>query len=122
LEDRRNVGESNCNSGDGTVQTVQSLMFMMIMMIMMMMMMMRMMMPQVTIPSFYFPTLMIIFQLIIKIKHGEFKECNLNTHNPLLSTISKSTRFLSVYDCLDGQIRKVHYLKIEKLINHKLTI
>jgi hypothetical protein len=29
LEDRRNVGESNCNSGDGTDQRVQSLMFMM---------------------------------------------------------------------------------------------
>jgi len=29
LEDRRNVGESSCNSGDGTDQRVQSLMFMM---------------------------------------------------------------------------------------------
>jgi hypothetical protein len=32
LEDRRNVGESSCNSGDGTDQRVQSLMFMMMMM------------------------------------------------------------------------------------------
>jgi len=31
LEDRRNVGENSCNSGDGTDQTVQSLMFMMMM-------------------------------------------------------------------------------------------
>ena len=30
LEDRRNVGESNCNSGNGTYQMVQSLMFMMV--------------------------------------------------------------------------------------------
>jgi len=29
LEDRRNIGESSCNSGDGTDQTAQSLMFMM---------------------------------------------------------------------------------------------
>jgi hypothetical protein len=29
LEGRRNVGESNCNSGDGTDQRVKSLMFMM---------------------------------------------------------------------------------------------
>ena len=29
LEDRRNVGESSCNFGDGTDQRVQSLMFMM---------------------------------------------------------------------------------------------
>jgi len=35
LEDRRNVGESSCNSGDGTDQRVQSLMFMMMMMMMM---------------------------------------------------------------------------------------
>ena len=32
LEDRRNVGESSYNSGDGTDQRVQSLMFMMMMM------------------------------------------------------------------------------------------
>jgi len=38
LEDRRNVGENSCNSGDGTDQRVQSLMFMMMMMMMMMMM------------------------------------------------------------------------------------
>jgi len=31
LEDWRNVGESSCNSGDGTDQRVQSLMFMMMM-------------------------------------------------------------------------------------------
>ena len=31
LEDRRNVGESSCNFGDGTDQRVQSLMFMMMM-------------------------------------------------------------------------------------------
>jgi hypothetical protein len=31
LEDRRNVGENSCNSGDGTDQRVQSLMFMMMM-------------------------------------------------------------------------------------------
>ena len=31
LEDRRSVGESSCNCGDGTDQTVQSLMFMMMM-------------------------------------------------------------------------------------------
>ena len=37
MEDRRNVGESSCNSGDGTDQRVQSLMFMMMMMMMMMM-------------------------------------------------------------------------------------
>jgi len=37
LEDRRNVGESSCNSGDGTDQRVQTLMFMMFMMMMMMM-------------------------------------------------------------------------------------
>jgi hypothetical protein len=30
LEDRRNVGEGSCNSGDGTDQRVQSLMFIMI--------------------------------------------------------------------------------------------
>jgi len=30
LEDRRNVGESGCNPGDGTDQRVQSLTFMMI--------------------------------------------------------------------------------------------
>jgi hypothetical protein len=34
LEDLRNVGESSCNSGDGTDQRVQSLMFMMMMMMM----------------------------------------------------------------------------------------
>ena len=33
LEDRRNVGESSCNFGDGTDQRVQSLMFMMMVMI-----------------------------------------------------------------------------------------
>jgi len=33
-----NVGESRCNSGDGTDERVQSLMFTMIMMMMMMMM------------------------------------------------------------------------------------
>ena len=38
LEDRRNVGESSCNSGDGTDQRVQSLMMMMMMMMMMMFM------------------------------------------------------------------------------------
>jgi hypothetical protein len=38
LEDRRNVGGSSCNAGDGTDQMVQSLMFMMMMMMMMMMM------------------------------------------------------------------------------------
>jgi len=32
LEDRRSVGASSCNSGDGTDQSVQSLMFMMMMM------------------------------------------------------------------------------------------
>jgi len=37
LKDRRSVGASSCNSGDGTDQRVQSLMFMMIMMMMMMM-------------------------------------------------------------------------------------
>ena len=31
LEDRRNVGESSCNFGDGTDQKVQSLMFVMMM-------------------------------------------------------------------------------------------
>ena len=31
LEDRRSVGASNCNSGDGTDQRVQSLMFMIMM-------------------------------------------------------------------------------------------
>ena len=31
MEDRRNVGESSCNSGDGTDQMVQSLMLMMMM-------------------------------------------------------------------------------------------
>ena len=36
LEDRRNVGESSCNCGDGTDQRVQSLMFMMMMMMIMM--------------------------------------------------------------------------------------
>jgi len=35
LEDRRNVGESICNSGDGTDQRIQSLMMMMMMMMMM---------------------------------------------------------------------------------------
>jgi len=34
LEDRRTVGASSCNFGDGTDQRVQSLMFMMIMMMM----------------------------------------------------------------------------------------
>jgi len=34
LEDRRNVGEGSCNSGDGTDQWDQSLMFMMMMMMM----------------------------------------------------------------------------------------
>jgi len=29
LEDRRSVGASSCNSGDGTDQSVQSLVFMM---------------------------------------------------------------------------------------------
>jgi len=33
LEDRRNVGEVSCNSGDGTDQRVESMMFMMMMMI-----------------------------------------------------------------------------------------
>jgi hypothetical protein len=33
LGDRRNDGESNCNSGDGTGQMAQTWMFMMIMMI-----------------------------------------------------------------------------------------
>jgi len=32
LEDRRSVGASSCNSGDGTDQRVQSLVFMMMMM------------------------------------------------------------------------------------------
>ena len=36
LEDRRSVGESSCNFGDGTDQRVQSLMFMMMMTMMMM--------------------------------------------------------------------------------------
>jgi hypothetical protein len=36
LEDRRNIGEISCNSGDGTDQRVQSMMFMMMMMMMMM--------------------------------------------------------------------------------------
>jgi preprotein translocase subunit SecG len=35
LEDRRNVGESSCNSGDGTDQRVHYLMFMMMMMMIM---------------------------------------------------------------------------------------
>jgi len=35
--DRRNVGESSCNSGDGRGQMAQPLMFMMMMMMMMMM-------------------------------------------------------------------------------------
>jgi len=34
LDDRRSVGSSSCNSGDGTDQRVQSLMFMMMMMMM----------------------------------------------------------------------------------------
>jgi len=34
LEDRRNIGQSSCNFGDGTDQRVQSLMFMMMMMMM----------------------------------------------------------------------------------------
>jgi len=34
LVDRRNVGDSSCDSGDGTDQRVQSLMFMMMMMMM----------------------------------------------------------------------------------------
>ena len=34
MEDRRNLRESSCNSGDETDQRVQSLMFMMMMMIM----------------------------------------------------------------------------------------
>jgi len=33
LEDRRNVGASSCNSGDGTDQSIKSLMFMMMIMI-----------------------------------------------------------------------------------------
>jgi len=33
LEDRRNVGESSCNFGDGTAQRVQYLMFMVVMMV-----------------------------------------------------------------------------------------
>jgi hypothetical protein len=37
LEDRRKVGESSCNFGDGTDEKVQSLMFMVMMMMMMMM-------------------------------------------------------------------------------------
>jgi len=44
LEDRRNIGESSCNSGDGMEQRVQSLTLMMMMMMMMVMMMMMMMM------------------------------------------------------------------------------
>ena len=43
MEDRRNVGENSCNSGDGTDQRVQSLMFMMMIMMMMMIMIMIMM-------------------------------------------------------------------------------
>jgi len=35
LKDRRSVGASSCNSGDGTDQRVQSLMFMMMIMMMM---------------------------------------------------------------------------------------
>jgi len=35
MEERRSVGASSCNSGDGTDQRVQSLMFMMMMMMMM---------------------------------------------------------------------------------------
>ena len=38
MEDRRNVGESSCNSGDETDQRVQSLTFMIMMMMMMMVM------------------------------------------------------------------------------------
>ena len=34
MEDRRTVGASSCNSGDGTDQRVQSLIFMMMMMMM----------------------------------------------------------------------------------------
>jgi len=34
LEDRRNVGESSCNFGDGMDQRVKSLMFMMMIMMM----------------------------------------------------------------------------------------
>jgi hypothetical protein len=40
LEDRRSVGESSFNSGDGTDQRVQSLMFMMMMMIIIIMIIM----------------------------------------------------------------------------------
>jgi hypothetical protein len=40
LGDRRNGGESNCNSGDGTGQMAQPWMFIMMMMMMMLMMMM----------------------------------------------------------------------------------
>jgi len=36
LEDRRSVGVSSCNSGDGTDQRVQYWMFMMMMVVMMM--------------------------------------------------------------------------------------
>jgi len=34
FEEQRNVGESSCNSGDGTDQSVQSLIFMMMTMMM----------------------------------------------------------------------------------------
>jgi hypothetical protein len=37
LEDRRNVGESRCNFGDGRDRRVKSLMFILMMMMMMMM-------------------------------------------------------------------------------------
>jgi len=39
LADRRSVGASSCNSGDGTDERFQSLMFMMMTIMMMMMMM-----------------------------------------------------------------------------------
>jgi len=39
LENRRSIGVSSCNCGDGTDQRVQSLKFMMVVMMMMMMMM-----------------------------------------------------------------------------------
>jgi len=41
LEDRRNVGESSCNFGDGTDQRVQSLMLMLMLLLLLLLMMMK---------------------------------------------------------------------------------
>jgi hypothetical protein len=66
LENRRNEGESNCNSGDGTDQMVQNWMFMMMMVIKMMVMV-------VVVVMMMLLVMMMILIMMIMIIHTMYK-------------------------------------------------